>query len=172
MAVRCDHHAVVGDADDVVSSESVSNASGVLFVRNLVRDDGDVALVAFGGDEHCSLADVDGARRGLDDHECRLDRSFGQAGQCADACFEVGDDDGVRFRYGAEQLLSGKPTSRSIRFGIVDSVDHREANSIGGVGPVCLEDVVPGVCVFLVAFVDLVAQRQEPFGFEIANAKR
>ena len=134
----------------------VANASVVVLVGDLVRDDCDVALVAFRGDEGGAQANVDRPRSGFDDDERRLDRCFGQSSQCPDACFEVGDDDGVGFGYGAEQLLSGESASRSIRFGIVDSIDHRQANPIGGIGPVCLEDSIPGVRVFLFAFVDLV----------------
>ena len=110
------------------------------------------------GREDSSLADIDRARGGFDDHQSRINGRIGKASQRANACLEVGDDDGVGSWNGAEQLLSGQATSRSIRLRVVDPVDDRQADPVGSVGSVCVEDVVPRVGVGLAAFVNLVAE--------------
>ena len=100
-------HRVVGNGQHVVLVERATHSGFVLLVCDLVCDNHDLALVSFGGHEHGSLADVDGTWSRLDDYEGRVDGTLGQPGEGADACLEVGNDDGVGFWYGAEQLLSG-----------------------------------------------------------------
>lgn len=98
---------VDGHKDDFVLAESGSNSVFVLGIGNLVGYDGDLTLAPFSRDENSALADIDRAWRGLDDDERRVDRLFGEAGERSYPGFEIGDDDGVGFWYGAKQLLSG-----------------------------------------------------------------
>ncbi len=67
----------------------------IVAIRDLVGYDGDSALLTLGSNEHGALSNVDRTWRRLDDHERRVYRAFGQAGQGSDPGFEVGDDDGV-----------------------------------------------------------------------------
>lgn len=103
------------------------------------------------------MRNVDRSWCGFDDDERRVYRFVREAREGADPCFEVGDDDGVLRRYGAEQLLRRESASRSTWFGVLDPVDYCEADAVRGVSAVTLEDVRPGVGMFSVSLVNLVA---------------
>ncbi len=122
LAVGFDHHWIGGDRDHFELGERRTDSLVVFVVGNFVCNNCDVALGSFGGNLHRPLTNIDRARGRFDDHQRVLDGLFGQPREGADSCFEVGNDNCVSVRYGAEQLLSGQATSGSIRFGIVDSV--------------------------------------------------
>lgn len=149
---------IVWDHEDGLINELASDPVRVLGVGDLVRNDCHAALLAIGRGQDGPFGNVNRARSGLNDDQRGVNRCVRKPGQRADARLEVGDDDGVGVGNGAEQLLSGQPASRSIRFGIVDSVYDSETYPIGRIGSVRVEDVVPCVSVRLAAFIDLVAK--------------
>ncbi len=172
LSVRLRHDPVSGDRNDVTIRKRRTNSGFVVQIGDLVRHDHDLALLSFGRNLYGSQPDVDRTWRRLYHDQCVLDCLVGQSCERADPGFEIGDDDRVGMWNGAEQLLSGQPASRSIRFGIVDSVHDCEPNAVRGIGAIGLEDVIPRVGVVLVVRIDLVAQRQQALCFRIADAER
>lgn len=108
-----------------MAGERCSQPTLIFSIRHLVRGDDDSTLLPFVCDGDGSCCHIHRARGWLDDHNGGVDRFVFQAGQCADPGFEVGNDDNTVGWNGAEQLLSGKTTSRSTRFRVFDSVNDR-----------------------------------------------
>ena len=93
--------------DDFRATECAGDSGLVLLIGNLVGHDNDPALGPLRRNEHGTLSDVDRPRSGFDHHNGDINRLIGKASERSDAGLEVGHDNRVIGRYGAEQLLSG-----------------------------------------------------------------
>lgn len=169
VSIRIDDGLIKWHEDEFMAGKCGRNAVSVGGIQYPVRNHDDLAAPPLACQPQRSLPDIYRSGRGLDHNNDYINGLGLEAGQGADACFEVGDDDGATELGGAEQLLGRETTSRSTRFGVFDSADHGQTHAVGGIAAETVDELIPARRMTGALIVENLTNGCESFGLIVAD---